>query len=317
MNYTQRILVIRLSALGDVAILEPVLKLRATRCPDVLFLLAAPPLLEPLFRGIENIQFIPTQRKQPPHKLYAALASHQPNLVADMHHVNRVIVVDWLFRLHGVPVRTIRKRSHPGRPSWLRYNDVLDRCGLPQVGELPALASDYWTPPTARDSYVVGIAPFAQHQGKIWPLDLMENLLQLLSVDSRYRIILLGSKAEASILSSWADRYPHTVSMAGRYSFGEELEQISNMDLIVSMDSANMHFASCLGVPVVSIWGATHPSRGFYGWRQHPDWAIQHDIDCRPCSKFGNKPCKYGDYRCLRSITPEEVMAKIQTVLGL
>ena len=128
MNYRQRILVIRLSALGDVAILEPVLRLRAARCPDVLFLLAAPPRLEPLFRGVENIQFVPTQKRQSPRQLYAALAPLHPDMVADMHHVNRVIGLDWLFRLHGVPVRAIRKHRQPGRPSWLRYNDVLDRC---------------------------------------------------------------------------------------------------------------------------------------------------------------------------------------------
>ena len=316
MNYKKKILVIRLSALGDVAILEPILKFRALRCPDVLFLMAAPPLLEPLFRGVENVQFIPVQRKQPPRKLYAELSCYRPDMVADMHHVNRVIGVDWLFRLHGVTVRSIRKHNQPGRPSWLRYNDVFDRCGLPLIDNLQSLSTDYWNPKTAsHETYAIGLAPFAQHQGKIWPLDYMEKLLQQLSRDDRYSIFLLGSKDEAKTLDPWAERYPHTVSLAGKYTFEEELKQMSQMDLMVTMDSANMHFASCLGIPVVSIWGATHPCRGFYGWRQNPDWTVQHDLDCRPCSKFGNKPCKFKDYRCLRAITPQEVMTKIESVL--
>lgn len=316
MNYRQRILVIRLSALGDVAILEPVLRLRAARCPDVLFLLAAPPRLEPLFRGVENIQFVPTQKRQSPRQLYAALAPLHPDLVADMHHVNRVIGLDWLFRLHGVPVRAIRKRRQPGRPSWLRYNDVLDRCGLPQVDGIHALASSYWSP-KERDGRrpAIGLAPFAQHQGKIWPLEQTERLIQLLSADGRYSLYLFGSKEEAATLDPWAARYPHTASLAGKVGFDQELKQIAQLDLMVSMDSANMHFASCMGVPVVSLWGATHPCRGFYGWRQNPDWAVQHPLNCRPCSKYGNKPCRLGDYPCLRAIAPEEVLVKIESVL--
>jgi ADP-heptose:LPS heptosyltransferase len=316
LNYRKRILVIRLSALGDVAILQPVLRLRAQRCPDVLFLLAAPPRLEPLFRGVDNIQFVPTQKRQSPRQLYTALSPLHPDLVADMHHVNRVIGLDWLFRLHGVPVRSIRKHAQIGRPSWLRYNDVLDRCGLPPVEEISALSTDYWQPkPTDGKHYTVGIAPFAQHQGKIWPLEFMEVLIQLLSYDGQYTIYLFGSKEEAAILDPWAARYPNTVSLAGKYDFDEELRQISQLDLMVSMDSANMHFASCLGIPVVSIWGATHPSRGFYGWRQNPDWALQHDFDCRPCSKYGSKPCRQGDYPCLWSVSPQEVLLKIESVL--
>lgn len=233
-----------------------------------------------------------------------------------MHHVNRVIGADWLFRLHGVPVVPIRKHSLRSLTSWQRYNDVLDRCGLPPVEGLQALANDYWTPKTAHGKpYAIGIAPFAQHRGKIWPLEHMEQLVQQLSQDEGMRIFLFGSKEESTTLELWAKRYPHTVCLAGLHDFDQELNQIAQLDLMVSMDSANMHFASCLGVPVISIWGATHPQRGFYGWRQNPDWAVQHSLGCRPCSKYGKKPCRYGDYHCLSDITPDEVMRRIALVL--
>lgn len=299
------------------AILEPVLRLRAKQCPEVLFLLAAPPRLQPLFQGVDNIQFIPTQKKLPPRQIYATLATCRPDVVADMHHVNRVIGADWIFRLHGVPVVSIRKHSHRDWASWQRYNDVLDRCGLPPAGELQALATNYWTPSTSSGKpYAIGIAPFAQHRGKIWPLEQMEQLIQQLSQKGTFSILLFGSKEEGALLETWAKRYPHTTSLAGKFGFDQELEQIAQLDLMVSMDSANMHFASCLGTPVVSIWGATHPRRGFYGWRQNPDWAVQHNLACRPCSKYGNKPCRFADYRCLSEITPEEVMARIEAVLA-
>ena len=307
-----RLLVVRLSALGDVAILEPVLRQRASSNPDVLFLVAGPPRLEPLFKDMENVQYVPTEKRQKPRELYRQLSALKPDRVADMHHVLRVIGLDWLFRLHGVRVSSIRKHTARSMPSWQRYDRVLDRCGLKGT----VSPGGYWqTMADAGRPRVVGVAPFAQHQGKIWSLDKMERLVAMLS-ERGYQVQLFGSATEASLLDSWAEKYERVESLAGKYGFAEELERIETLDVMVSMDSANMHFASCKGVPVVSIWGATHPCRGFYGWRQNLTWAVQKEMECRPCSKYGNKPCKYGDYRCMQSIETEEVMGRIETLLG-
>ena len=307
-----RLLVVRLSALGDVAILEPVLRQRALLNPDVLFLVAGPPRLEPLFRGMVNVQYVPTEKRQKPRELFRQLSALKPDRVADMHHVLRVIGMDWLFRLHGVRVHCIRKHTARSIPSWQRYDRVLARCGLKGL----LSGGDYWQAKApAERPPVVGVAPFAQHEGKIWPLDRMERLVAMLS-RKEYIVLLFGSAAEADILEPWAEKYAGVESLAGKYGFAEELERIAALDVMVSMDSANMHFASCKGVPVVSIWGATHPCRGFYGWRQNPAWAVQKEMDCRPCSKYGNKPCRKGNYPCLKGIEPVEVMERIERVLG-
>ena len=310
-NYRMRLLVVRLSALGDVAILEPVLRQRAAANPDVLFMVAGPPRLEPLFRGMGNVLYVPTERKQKIIDLYHSLRELKPDMVADMHHVLRVIGVDWLFRLHGVKVKSIRKHTRLDVPSWQRYDRVFARCGL--KGEVDS--EGYWqVKPAEGRQRVIGVAPFAQHQGKIWPLERMECLVEMLSRKG-YKVWLFGSGAEAAVMERWEEKYKDVESLAGKYTFEEELQRIAALDVMVSMDSANMHFASCLGIPVVSIWGATHPCRGFYGWRQNPSWAVQREMDCRPCSKYGNKPCKMGDYPCLTSISPTDVMERIESVV--
>lgn len=315
MGKPRNILVVRLSALGDVAILQPVLRSRVQANPDRHFYLAAPPLLAPLFEGMDNVTFLPT-KKQSSSSLYRALNQYRPDMVLDMHHVNRTIGMSWLFRLHGVPVHSIRKHNQPGRPSWLRYNDVFDRGGLLKDATFCPSSTNYWPVKQATEGVrTIGIAPFAQHQGKIWTEQNLLQLLGMLDAVSDVRVLLFGSRAEAERLQSWATNYSHVQSVAGRYTFAEELDQISRLDVMVSMDSANMHFASCLGVPVVSIWGATHPSRGFYGWRQDPAWAMQADMDCRPCSKYGKKPCRYGDYRCMQAVTPQMVYDAIIKLL--
>ena len=90
---------------------------------------------------------------------------------------------------------------------------------------------------------------------------------------------------------------------------------MSHLDVMVSMDSANMHMASLVNIPVVSIWGATHPLAGFMGYHQSLDNAVQTDMDCRPCSIYGQKPCQFGDYRCMMAITPQMIVEKIANVL--
>ena len=83
------------------------------------------------------------------------------------------------------------------------------------------------------------------------------------------------------------------------------------LDVMLSMDSANMHLASLVGTRVVSVWGATHPYAGFLGWGQRMEDCVQKDLPCRPCSIYGSKPCRYGDFRCLNSITPEEIVRAV------
>ncbi len=91
---------------------------------------------------------------------------------------------------------------------------------------------------------------------------------------------------------------------------------------MISMDSANMHLASLLGVPTISIWGATHPDLGFRPYNQPPDHQIEAPegaLKCRPCSVYGGKPCslKSEPLKCLKLIEVEQVMQKVRLVLGI
>ena len=91
---------------------------------------------------------------------------------------------------------------------------------------------------------------------------------------------------------------------------------IANLDCVVSMDSLVMHLASLVATPVVSVWGATHPGLGFFGYGCDPRGIVQADMECRPCSVFGNKPCRYGDYRCLHAVTPAMIVERVEEIVG-
>ena len=317
------ILVLRFSAFGDVAILQPVLRQRAAANPDVHFTLAAPKRAQPLFDGIPNVDFLPIDKHKPLREIWQILYATRPDVVADMHGVLRTYALDSLFRLRGVPVHTIdkerasrkrllrekNKELSPLKPSWRRYDEVFDSIGLAGKTEQRGFVGTRLSDDGLRR---IGIAPFAQHAGKVWPMENVSRLIELLVQQAENRIFLFGGRDEVEALRRLAAPYGPLVQVcAGMGSLADEMEMMRSLNVLLSMDSANMHIASCLGVPVVSIWGATHPSAGFYGWRQRPEWALQADMPCRPCSVFGNKPCRFGDYRCLKAITPEQVAKKL------
>jgi ADP-heptose:LPS heptosyltransferase len=163
----------------------------------------------------------------------------------------------------------------------------------------------------------IGIAPFAKHPGKIYPIENMELIVETFSKRGDITIFLFGGRdAEQEVLEDWARKYPRVKNIADKYPLDKELSLISSLDLLVCMDSANMHFASLVGTTVISIWGATHPYAGFYGYRQLPENAIQLDLDCRPCSIYGNKPCHRGDWACLKQLPPSLIISKVTSPLA-
>ena len=245
----------------------------------------------------------------------------------------RTQVIRKFFLLSGIPVKVIDKGRKGKKEltrkkdkvlkqlptTFERYAAVFEELGL--TVDLSAQLTPVM-PGTkalfqAQGKRIVGIAPFAQHAEKMYPAEKMKELIRLLLAAGDVQVYLFGGgKEESRILGEWEKELPGIISMAGKMDFATELQYISQLDLMVSMDSANMHLASLYGVPVVSIWGGTHPFAGFYGWRQPYENAAQIELYCRPCSVFGNKPCYRGDLACMHELTPLAIAQKIHHVLG-
>jgi ADP-heptose:LPS heptosyltransferase len=214
------------------------------------------------------------------------------------------------------------KRLIPLKTSFQRYADVFNALGLNCTlnENLIPVKKRRWpgialSPPSSAHKNIC-IAPFAKHREKTYPPEKMKAVIGALSKEKHCRVFLLGGKDEAAVLQSWEKEFPGVINIAGRFSFFDELSILSNMDLVISMDSANMHLASLFGVPVVSIWGATHPFAGFYGWSQDVANAVHIDLYCRPCSVFGNKPCYRGDHACMKNLEEERIVARTLEILS-
>ncbi|MET0636839.1 MAG: glycosyltransferase family 9 protein [Chitinophagaceae bacterium] len=339
MAIPRHILVFRFSALGDVAMTVPVIRLLLDQNPGLSVTFVSDPFMAPLFEGIDRLQFIGADTR----KEYKGL----PGLFRFSRELNHTVSFDAIADLHNVLRTKIIRAFLPGRKhasidkgraekreltrpankklrqlktGFQRYADVFELLGLPvdlkngqgviKPEPLPGLV------PGLQGKKLVGIAPFARHLPKMYPLEKMKEVARQLSERNDIGIILFGSPNEASVLDTWQS--PAIYSVAGKISFSQELNLISQLDVMISMDSANMHLASMYGVPVISIWGGTHPFLGFYGWGQSPDNAIQADLPCRPSSVFGNKPCPvHGEQGCMKGITPAIIIEKLLSVEGL
>ncbi|HSN62280.1 MAG TPA: glycosyltransferase family 9 protein, partial [Ferruginibacter sp.] len=339
----RHIVVIRFSAMGDVAMAVPVIKAVLQQYPHVHLTFVSNAFFEPLFKNIERCNFYPAYTKGIHKgiagiwKLYKALKNEQDfDAVADLHNVLRSNLLRKFFSLSAVLNAVIDKgRSDKKKltakknkvlkqlpTSHERYAAVFATLGLPVNLQSNDLLKVKENIPPATASFIlpqkklIGVAPFAQHKEKMYPLHMMQLILLHLGKRDDVQLLYFGAPGdEAAMLEEWAKEIPNSFKIAGSISFADELHLISNLSLMISMDSANMHLASMYGVPVVSIWGATHPFAGFYGFNQDPANIVQADLYCRPCSVFGNKPCYRGDLACMQMISTEMLIQKIEAIL--
>lgn len=341
-----RILIMRFSALGDVAMTVPVITSLAVQYPDLEITVLSRDIFAALFaRMPQNVSFkgvnFHTQYKgvNGLNALYNELKAMKFDYVADLHDVLRTKYLRLRFAMQGVAMEKIDK-GRKGKKlltrredkvlimqksSFRRYADVLEGLGFPVLlnfksiygdgrGDMNAIAPIVGS--KAEGESWIGIAPFAKHKGKIYPMEFMEQVVAHFANRPNTKVFLFGGGPhEKKIIEGWVSKYPSLVSMIGKLKMCNELDLISHLDVMLSMDSANMHLASIVNTPVVSVWGATHPYAGFMGWMQLPVNAVQTDLSCRPCSIYGDKPCYRGDYACLWNIKPETVIRKVEGVL--
>lgn len=337
----KHILVIRTSALGDVAMTVPVLKQLLLQYPALQLTVLTTSGFAPLFDQLERTSIYALE-KRGKHKgiigiyrLFRELkAQYKFDAVADLHNVLRSIILRSLFKLAGVKTAKIdkgrdekkeltakhNKKLVQLKTSFQRYTDVFAAIDLPFVLDtqqsvypqrpLPHNAATLFQPGKKR----IGLAPFAKHEEKMYPVEKTLMVISSLLADPGNQLFLLGGgKDEIKVLAEWETKFPGIFNLAGKFSFKDELAIISHLDVLISMDSANMHLASLFGVPVISVWGATHPYAGFYGWGQKKENAVQRDLYCRPCSVFGNKPCYRGDHACMEQLPETGIISKVLT----
>lgn len=342
----RNILITRFSALGDVAMTIPVVYGACAANPGKRFhmltrplpakmFLAPPPNLTVTGVNLDDYKGAAGMRRL----LNEMVERYDIDAVVDLHDVLRTKLIRIFARMRGIATAAVdkgrrarkeltRQKSKaliPLKPMPERYRETFERLHInvaesfrslfPTGAASPAMFPTI--PPRKPGERWLAVAPFAAHLGKIYPINLMMKVVDHYAELPDFRVFIFGAGPKESAAIDGLANGRENVTNLARASIGMagELALMSNCDVMLAMDSANMHLASLVGLPTVSIWGATHPYTGFYGFRQDPADAVQLDMVCRPCSVFGNKPCPQHDYHCLNGISPQRVISRIDARL--
>lgn len=342
----QHIAVIRLSAMGDVAMTVPVISAFVNQNPNVKVTVVSRPFFKPFFDRIPNVNFFAVDVKNRHKgflgllKLYSDLKKLQVDAIADLHNVLRSKVIRALFALSGKKVaftdkgraekkaltRSKDKIFKPLKSMFERHVDTFQKLGFPinllnpKVPQKLNLSDSILIISGVKQNQKwVGIAPFAQYESKVYPHDLMQKVIDELDSNPSNTIFLFGGgAAEIELLNSFAKGKENTIVIAGKITFQEELQLISNLDVMLSMDSGNAHIAAMFGVKVITLWGATHPYAGFAPFNQPIENCLVSDREkfpLLPTSVYGNKKV-VGYEDAMRTILVEEVVFSVQSQLA-
>lgn len=338
--------------MGDVAMTAPVLRAFVQQYPGVRVTVVSRSFFKPIFKNIPNVNFFAAHVNHR-HKgllglfrLYKDLKSKGVTEFADLHNVLRSRIVRTLFALSGIKTASVDKGRaekaaltraenkifKPLTTMFERHAKVFAALGFPidlssrsletifpeKTVLDPEIIRFVERTPIAIGTKLIGIAPFAQYDSKVYPLDLMQQVIDQLAKNSNSKLFLFGGgNNEIELLNSLSKGKENVIVVAGQLKFRQELQLISNLDVMLSMDSGNAHIASMLGVKVITLWGATHPFAGFSPFNQPIENALTADRGLYPklpTSVYGNKKVK-GYENAMRTIHPEEVVAKIEEKL--
>lgn len=318
--------------MGDVAMTVPVVHSLAVKYPELHIIMLTQKRLTPFFawmpsnvttKGIELREYKGIAGLN---RLYKELVELDVDAVVDIHDVLRTKYLRFRFGMDGKAVAVINKGRKekkellghgidhaPLKPMTERYRETFQKLGLDftltfksldindtQLSSITDFIGDNTHP-------MIGIAPFAAHPNKVYPLEKMKEVANMIA-DNGNQVFLFGAgKEEESVLQSWERN--GIKSVAGKLGgLRNELILMSRLKVMISMDSSNMHMAALTGTHTVSIWGPTHPKAGFIAWGQSDDSVIQLSMNCRPCSVYGNKPCHVGGLPCMHNIKPEQIV---------
>jgi len=345
-NSTSHILVIRLSAMGDCALAIPVLLRLINSYPKIKITVITKKFFVPIFKTLpaQQVEVIGVDTKKEYKgffgilKLGRTLKKMNFQKIADLHNVLRSKILRTQFSFSGIKsakidkgrkekkalTRAENKIFKPLKTTPQRYVEVFNKLGyfidLEEniTLEKPNLTENIKNIIGKNAQKLIGIAPFAAHKAKTYPLALMQEIIADLNAKNNFKILLFGGgKKEIKALEKISSAYENVISIAGKITFEEEIKLISHLDLMLAMDSGNGHLAAMYDISVITIWGATHPFAGFSPFKQKQENQFIPDLKkfpLLPTSVFGNKEVE-GYEEVMKSISPEKITNRILEIL--
>lgn len=341
MAKNKHIVIYRLSAMGDVAMMVQSVRNVLENNPNVRITLVTRPFFHVFFGRHENLSFFPLDLASR-HKGFVGLLRLSKDLLSmeidtffDLHDVLRSKIIRSRLSLSGVNCQVFDK----GRKDKLamlngksefkqlahsveRYNSILKNSELNINDDfrfrLPVTENKFELNNTKKK---IGFAPFSAHNSKEWGLENVKDLLSIFQSAGDFEVLLFGGgNKEETAIKALTSEYSCVKSVAGEFSMEEELSIMNKCDLFIAMDSSNMHLADLVGCKTISIWICTHPYFGFFAWsnRENSIHLNPDKSNSIPLSIFGKLASEnqHQEVEKIRNqISPSDVFKKIKDLL--
>ena len=337
---SKKIAVIRFSALGDVAMLVPILRMAKKQYPDIELHIFTKKPFDQIFHIADikatGIHFDKEYKGVLGLRQLAKEIDHQEfDVVLDLHSVLRTFILDFFSskKFHRLDKGRAEKRAmiksgtRPEKPFLSmheRYAAVFEKAGYKlnlqtqldsiAIKKLPQLPFS-----TEASRPFIGIAPFSAHSSKEYPLEKMKMVIEKILAEFKVNILLFGGgKEEEKKLNSLANELENVFSTAGVLSLQDQIKWMSQLKLMLSMDSGNGHLAAAMGIPVITIWGATHPYLGFQPFDQPQENQLLPDAEkypAIPVSVFGKTKDNYYA-NAISTIEPSAIVKQVIRILN-
>lgn len=304
MSLPQRILVIRLSAMGDVAMCVPVLLALHKKYSNVEVITLSRKRFKSILQPLPNVAFVEAQVDDVHKgflglwKLAKTLKSHNIEAVADFHGVLRSSILRKFLNKSATAVidkgRSDKKKLvndpsffKPLKHTTERYADVLRDLGFEITLEddflqKRSVSTQIHQKIGTNTSKWIGFAPFAAHRTKALSLQKAIEITKEICKLEHVQVLLFGGGTAEHQMLDQITKHTSAINLANQFTFEEELDLISNLDVMIAMDSGNGHLAAMYGIPVITLWGNTHPYAGFAPYAQPPENQLTVDLDAYP-----------------------------------
>ena len=211
---------------------------------------------------------------------------------SDLHEVDRNLKL--LSALNG-SVPKVNPRLYPAKTEVKKAKDILRKNKI--LSKKPLIA----------------IAPGSIWPTKRWPSDRYQELARMIAKDGG-GVVFIGGAKDSHLMNKIS--FEGSLSVVGETTLLESTAILNECDLLITNDSAPMHFAVAVGTPVVAIFGATAPKFGFYPYNPE-DIVVERELPCRPCAVHGGLKCPIGTFECMLDIGPAEVYKNVKKRLSL
>ncbi len=314
--------------MGDVAMTVPILAAMRNQFPSVQITMVTRKAFAPMFKHLDNVSTLSVDFNGKHRgvmwfwQLSKEIKGLGPAMIADLHDVLRTKLLRLFLKHYKWSIIDKGRKDkylavNQGNEAQLkttheRYADVFRSLGFDLNLEDFILPRTKFNLPSGIQKNpkekLIGFAPFAGYFGKTYPLDLSSQLIALLEKHSNV-VLFGGGEIEIKALNDLASQFEKATCFAGQLNLLEEIQLMSNLDLMIAMDTSNGHLAAMLGVEVITVWGITHPILGFAPFGQPNSNSLLADktkFNKIPTSVYGNK-MPQGYENAIRTVTPEMI----------